>query len=192
MKYYEVIVTGDLAQRDLCIVEDPPEGMGLEHYFIARGRKAAPFFPADAKVFLRKERRGIKLGGLLGNLNGYFIGNGEVKKIIQEHSKGQEIEFLPFTLYNQKKRAHSQDYCFINPIGTFDCLDEKASGAKFDKDGDIITTTDLVLDKKKLAKAPDFFRIGKLPTKYVMSFTLAKALQDAGVTNVVGYEIEVK
>ncbi len=49
-----------------------------------------------------------------------------------------EIEFLPFTLYNHKKRVHSKDHFFINPIGGYDCLNEIASGITYDKDDDIV------------------------------------------------------
>lgn len=192
MKYYRISCTGDLGDSSLCLVEDPPEGMGLEHFYMAGGDRAAPFFPKDAKVYLREENPGIKLAGILGNTVGYLIGNAQAKAIIEKHSKGQEIEFLPFTLYNQKRRMHSKDYFFINPIGTFDCLDEKASGAKYDEDGEIVTTEKFVLDAKKVQKAPNIFRMGKVPTEYVMSFTLAQALKAGGVTNVFGYELDVR
>lgn len=192
MDYFIISVGGVPGDSNLCIVDDPPEGMGLYDYCLIRGERAASHFPKDAKVFLRKERTGIRLAGILGNTHGFFIGSVEVKKVIEELCPNREIEYLPFILYNQKGRVHSKDYFFINPIGGFDCLNEKASGATYDSDGEIITVKKFVLDPMKLTNAPDFFRIHKVPTEYVVSQRFVDAFHERGIKNLAGRKLLIK
>jgi hypothetical protein len=192
MDYFLLATMGDLNDQSLSLVENKPEGIGLHAFCLARGEKARPHLPEDAKVFLSPKSRGLKLPGILGNTECYFIGSAKVKEIVQKHCAGQEIEYLPFTLYNQKKRVHSKDYYFINPIGGFDCLDEPSCEIKYDDDGDIVTFKKLNLDAAKMADAPHLFRILKIPTKYVISKTLVQAFKDDGVTNLLGNKLVVK
>ena len=69
-----------------------------------------------------------------------------------------ELEVFPFTLINHKGRVHSRDYVFLNPLGTFDCLNMKLTQCKRYSSGKIMKITKFVLDRDKIAKAPDLFR----------------------------------
>ena len=192
MEFFVLDTQGNLNDSGLCLVDDPPVGMGLHDYCLVRGVKAKSHFPEDAKVFLRPEHPGLKLPGVLGNLNGYFIGTSKAKEIVESHCPDQEIEFLRFALYNQKKRVHSTDYWFINPIGGLDSLNEPACGIKYDAKGAVVTMEAIVLDAKKIEDAPDLFRILKAPAEYVLSRRLAEAFKDGGVTNVLGKKLRVQ
>jgi hypothetical protein len=192
MDFFVLDTQGNLNDSSLCLVDDPPVGMGMHDYCLARGVKAKPHYPDNAKVFLRTEHPGLKLPGILGNLNGYFIGSSKAKEIVEQHCPDEEIEFLPFALYNQKKKLHSSDYWFINPIGGFDSLNEPACGIKYDAKGTVVTMEAIVLAAKKLDKAPDLFRILKAPQEYVVSRRLAQAFKDGGVSNVQGKKLRVQ
>lgn len=192
MDFFLVTTTGDLNDQSLSLVEDAPEGIGLRWYCMARGVRARPHLPQDPKVYLPRASRGLKLPGLLGNTMGYFIGSTKVKEIVEKHCPEQDIEYLQFTLYNQKKRVYSKDYWFINPIGGVDCLSEPACGIKYDDDGDIVTFKQLVLDSNKITEVPHLFRVLKVPTKYVMSKNLVQALKDDAVTNLLVEKLPVK
>ncbi|MCC7212034.1 MAG: hypothetical protein IT451_09345 [Candidatus Brocadia sp.] len=192
MDFYIIETAGDLNDTSLCLVEYPPEEMGLNDYRLALGEIAAPYFPENAKVYLTDESPGIKLSGILGNTKGYLIGTSRVKDVIKKLCSDNKIEFLPFMLYNHKKRIHSTDYFFINPIGGFDCLKEDACGITYDNEGKVVTVKQYVLDKKKLINAPDLFRIDKIPGEYVISKRLAQALKDNGVTNLLGKKLRVQ
>jgi hypothetical protein len=190
MNFYLLKTTGDLNDPSLCLIEDPPEGMGIHDYRLALGRPSKNHFPSNAKVYLRAENRGIKLSGIIGNTKGYFIGSSLVRKVVEQFCPGVEIEYMPFTLFNHKKRVHSTDYCFINPIGSFNCLNENASGIKYGADGEVVAVTQFVLDPKKVADAPDLFRIDKDPIRYVLKGRLAVELQKSGVTNLLGQKLQ--
>src|SRR5207302_1272588 len=104
---------------------------------------------------------GIKLASLLGNTQSYLIVNTEVKNVIVEHCTLSELEVLPFTLYNHKKRIHSSDYWIVNPIGYLDCVNRAASNIRYlsTDPTKIVAVRKFVLDTKRLENAPDLFRV---------------------------------
>lgn len=192
MDYFLFETTGNLNDESLCLIEDCPEGLEKKDYTLQLGQPCLPYFPESAVIRLREENRGIKLTHIIGNTKSYFIGSKLVKEIIELHCPNQNIEYLPFTLYNHKSRVHSTDYFIINPIGGFDCLNLAASGAVYsNKDGRLLTLKNYVLDTNKIKKAPHLFRIDVESYNYVVSEALAQAFVDGGVTNFNATEMDV-
>ncbi len=189
MDFGLVQTTGELNDKDLCLIDEYPEGMEKYGHTMALGKPATPHFPKDAIVRLSEDNPGIKLAHVCGNLQGCFIGSSLVKKIISKYCSEQEIEYLPFTLYNHKGRVHSTDYYFINPIGGIDCLNYEESGAEFDN-GEFMALDKVVLDREKIENAPHFFRVEEERYNYVMSLELVKALRDEGVDNLLGKKLK--
>ncbi|WP_437331900.1 imm11 family protein [Sorangium sp. So ce394] len=184
MSFHLLSTTGDLANEDLVLIEDAPRGMGMKSYCMARGVRATPHYPDNAKIYLREENPGIKLSSLLGNTESYLIVSSAMRGVIEQHCQGLEIEYLAFTLYDHRKRVHSRDYCIVNPIGAFDCLDEAASGVKYGKQGSVVKVDKFVLDRNKIHFLPALFRADKEVTEYIVRDDLAQALRTSGFTNV--------
>ena len=188
MNYFLIDTLGDTSDDTLCLLDSEPEGMGLESYFLAMGKKAAPFFPADARLHMSAEYPGLITSSLIGNVKRFLIVDTKTKNIFARLCAGAEIEYLPFSLYNHKGRVHSRDYWFVNPIGTFDCLDFGASDIQY-LGQDIVRINERVLDPKKLARAPDLFRIEGEPQTYVISEHLVDALEESEPTNILVTEL---
>ncbi|MBW2661812.1 MAG: hypothetical protein JRD93_07465 [Deltaproteobacteria bacterium] len=188
MRYFFVETLGKLGNPNLCILSRPPDGLGVKSYRMAKGKKIGVHYPKDAIIYMDDEHPGIKIESLIGNTKGYLIVSREMKECIEEHCTFCEIEYLPFTLYNHKKRVHSQDYFIINPIGTFDCLNLKASQIEY-LDGEVVGIDNFVVDPRKLEKPPALFRIKEDPRRYVINEELAKAFEEKGFTNVLLKEI---
>lgn len=186
MDYFLLDTTGDLNDESICLIEDAPDGMGINSYRMSLGDRAKKYWPEDAKISLRPENPGIKLTGILSNVKNYLLINSKGAEIIKEFCSDMKMEILPFTLINHKKRIHSTDYCCVNLIGNFDCLNEEKSGITYGENNDVISIDEYVLDAKKVKKAPHCFRIDKHRSKYVISRELGRALKDAGITNLFG------
>ncbi|HZH17627.1 MAG TPA: DUF1629 domain-containing protein [Archangium sp.] len=184
MNYFMLDKKGDLNNQDLCLVEDPPKGIGLRRFTMAKGKPAKPFYPAEPKVFLREENPGLKLCSLLGNTLSYLMVSSEMMKVIEELCVGSEIEYLPIDLYDHRERLYSKDYFIINPLGAVDCLDEAASGISYGEEGSVIDIKQYVLDAAKLKQAPSLFRIDKQPGELVVDERFAQAVKKHGFTNV--------
>lgn len=156
------------------------------------GERLAPIYPEDARISMSEESPGIKLSPLLGNTRNTLIVSSEMKNVIQRHCTN-EIEYLPFTLYDHRKRPYSRDYFIINPISTFDCLDFKTSTIKWTKRDPpkIIHISEHVLDREKVQNAPQLFRLDQDPMTYVIAYELAKEISDRRFANVYWTELSL-
>lgn len=191
MDFFQLSTTGNLRDQDLCLIEGPPQGLELKAYCMMRGVPAAPFWPKKPKIFLREENPGIKLTSLLGNTDSFVVVVSALKDVIASHCEGVEIEYLPFVLYDHRKRVHSKDYFIVNPIGARDCLNEQASGIKYGPQDSILSIQRFVLDPAKIGNLPALFRVDKDPTEYIVRGDLAKAIEDGKLTNVILKKLDV-
>jgi hypothetical protein len=185
MQFFRLETIGDLNNQDLALTSGPPEGMVMRSYTLARGKRAAPHYPKEARISLRENHPGIKLSSLLGNTHNHLVVQSAVKEVIAAHCQGLEVEYLPVDLYDHRKRLYSRDYFFINPIGSRDCLDPVASRVQIGPEGSVIHVGEYVLDPKKVDTLPALFRVQEEPSTYVVSQALADALREKGFTNVV-------
>jgi len=195
MKYFFIDTLGEV-DGERAVLDSAPRELGLEYYRLAEGVRIGKAYPADARIYMSKKYRGVKLDSLLGNTKSYLIVKRPVIEVIEAHSADADIEYLPFTLFNQKKRVQSKDYFIVNPVGTLDCLNLESSEIEYldAKDepshGAVVAVEKFVLDPGKLARAPALFRIKEEPDRYVINEQLADAFGKAGFTNILLTEIE--
>lgn len=191
LRFFKLDLLGD-ADEDLCFLNGFVEGIGYESWRTGMGERLAPVYPRDARILMSKKYPGIQLTSLLANSLSTLLGSTDFKAAVETHCGTQDIEYLPFTLYDHRKRPYSQDYFIINPIGTFDCLDFKASGIAWDdeKPDEILDIEVHVLDRKKMKDAPQLFRVARDPHTYVIGLELARELKKRDLTNIVVEELE--
>jgi hypothetical protein len=190
-KFFRLQNLGSLSDPDLCRIEDPPRGIGLRKFCPALGDRASPYYPPDPRIQLREEQPGIQLSPLLGNNINYLIVSTAFKETIQAHCQGVEIEYLPFDLYDHRGRLYSRDYFIINPIGSYDCLDEATSGIEYGPEGSVVAINHPQLHPVKVTGAPALFRVRHKPTVYIVDETLAAAIREKGFTNVRMRELQM-
>jgi hypothetical protein len=183
MKYFLLNTMGEADDTILCFLGNNIEGLGMNDWRLLEGEPMGSLFPVDAKVFMDKAHPGMRLRSVVGNRHVYFIGSLALKNIIEQHCKSG-IEFLPLSVYDHRKRLASRDYFVIHPLGTYDCLDEKASKLKVDSDGEVVSKGELILDRGKVTDAPELFRIAKCPAEIVLGERLINAITAADLTNV--------
>lgn len=171
-----------------CFLDSWPEGTGAFTYRMAEGMRMGDKYPKAARQFMDAEHVGTGLPDFIGNTNSFLIVSRRMKEVIEAMVQW-EIEYLPFDLYDHKKKLASQDYFIINPIGAFDGLNLQKSVIEW-HEGDIVGIDKFVLDKKKLEKAPHLFRIKEAPREYVMSQALALEFKKHQFTNIYSWELE--
>lgn len=192
MRYFIIETLGDDQDPKLAFIDSPPEDLGLFDYCMARGERIGDRYPAEAHIYLQNKSPGIKLSSLLGNTQSYLIVNTEMKNVILEHCIQCDLETLPFTLYNHKKRVHSTDYWIINPIGYVDCVNRQASDIRYlsSDTTKIVAIRKFVLDPGRLENAPNIFRVPEDREKYFISEHIAKTWQEHNFSNVFLTEVE--
>lgn len=189
MRFLE-LETGFSADPDFVYLKDVPAGTETERYRMSEGDRMGADYPADAVVQMGPESYGVTLPTLISNIFSFLIVRRDLKDVLV--ATGVDLEALPFTLLDARQRVMSRDYFIVNPIGVFDCIDEKASVIRYSKRAPsvIIAIDKLVLDPRKLEKAPDLFRIARDPRRYVISQQLAARIAALNPTNVQAHLLE--
>jgi hypothetical protein len=185
MRFYLLDTLGDSNDDDLCFIHDTVEGIGLGDVGLLTGEPIAAEYPEDARIYMSKESPGIKLSSVLGNTKNFLMVARDLKEVVEKHC-GDKVEYLPFTLYDHRKRVHSKDYFILNPLGTFDCLDLKKSDIVWGKSDPtrISLIEEHVLDRKKMKNAPQLFRVAQSPTDYILGVELATEIHERKFTNI--------
>jgi hypothetical protein len=188
----EFFILSTLAHSDpeSCFLKDPPEGTDEWTHRMAKGHSMRDVYPRDARVFMHKSKPGFGLPSIVGNTQMFLIVDAKVKAAI-EASNVAQIEYLPLSIFNHKRRLASADYCIVNPLGSFDCVDLEASEIEW-LEGDIVGVDRYVLDGRKLERAPDLFRIREDPSVYVVSGNLAERLRALPASNLSLTKLEVR
>ncbi|WP_020405097.1 imm11 family protein [Hahella ganghwensis] len=179
--------------RDFCFIESPVEEIRLASWKITDGESIKAEYPEGAAVKM-SDRGGRVLSDFIGTKTLCLIVSKRVKELIEGFVQGS-FEYLPLSIINHKDRLETEDYFYINPLGSYDCLNYDESEIDYlDGDKDRIIGVDrFVLSRQKMASIPDLFRIKEDPSEYVISQRLLDALRsmDPEPTNLVVEEIEV-
>jgi hypothetical protein len=167
MKYHRLNLMNQ-KDPDFCVLHHYPDGMGIKTYKMTRGIEVPPQeYPEDPKIFMTDEEPGMVVPDLVGNVVNLLIISKRLKDALAGVNQGQ-VQYLPVSIYNHKKRVASSDHCIVNPLGTFDVLDTSASKIDY-KDGEVVSVKTFVVDPKKVASAPDLFRIKESPIEIAIS-----------------------
>lgn len=191
MVFFQLDTLGDPNDERLCFLGDTVKGIESDAYRFRKGKPVKPIYPKDAKMFMSKEYPGVRLSAHLGNTKGMIVASKELRQAIEKHCLGVAVEYLPFTLIDHKKRPYSTDYCIVNPLGGLDCVDTKASKITYTSTGKVTFIDKLVLDPRKVAKAPQLFRVDLEPSMYILGQALVDEIRSAKLTNLVLTEIAV-
>ena len=196
MKLFKLNTLGNDQDNSLAFINNAPDGIGIFRSRLGEGEKIGSNYPSDAKITLLKRSPGLKLCSFIGNTECMLVVADPVRDLIESTCEC-EMEILKFALLNQKGRLHSSDYWIINPIGTTDCVNREASDIDFlDAPGDhyhgaVVDVDRYVIDKKKLIKAPNLFRVPEDPEEYFFKEPLFDEIRKREFTNFVFEEIEV-
>jgi hypothetical protein len=185
MRFYLLNTLGNANDDDLCVISNSVDGIGLGDVGLHTGARIGDEYPQDAKVYMSQENPGIKLSDVLGNTKNFLMVSRDLKEVVEKHC-GDKVEYLPFTLYDHRKRVYSKDYFILNPLGTFDCLDLRKSDIVWgESDPDrIVRIEEHVLDRRKVEDAPQLFRIDRHPTAYVLGVNLATEIHSRKFSNI--------
>ena len=191
MKYFALEVLGE-QNDDYCFTKVSPSKIGS--YKLMTGKSLKTKYPADPfeiTMELDEDSPGLLRTSFLGNTKSFLMMKKEAADFIKKFKTG-EMEVFPFTLLDHKKRTHSKDYVFVNPLGSFECLNMTLSELNIDQDdGEILSVRKVVLDKKLMRAAPDLFRPKVEVAAYYFSEKLVAAIQKEGFSNFVFEELEI-
>ena len=194
MRYYSLDPLADFGRSEFCFTDKLPKGIGLNWYRLAEGAAFLQDYPADAGAVtlgLDPVNRGLKLASFLGNTGNLFPVDGATMAVFQA-ARTTGLEVLPFVLFDHKGRVHSNDCYFLNPLERIPCLNEAESTVRRSAKGQLMEVKKLVIAQTAMPIASDFFRLGELPSTYLLSETLVEALSRQGCTNLSLKQVPVR
>lgn len=189
-RLYMLNTTGETNDDSLCFLDNNVEDIGTADVGLYDGERLGKGYPKNAKIYMNEENQGIKLSAMLGNSQNRIIVNRDVKKVVEKHC-GDAVEYLPFTLYDHRRRPYSKDYFILNPLGTYACLDLKKSKIEWSKDDpkELIHIHTHVVDRSKLKGLPQLFRLDLEPLTYLLQYDLAKECHDRDFSNLTWWKL---
>lgn len=192
MRFFRLDPLGDTEHQEYCFTDNEPDP--IDSYDLEIGVRVADEYPAgfdEVTLQLGAGHPGLELPSFIGNTDHMLIVSREAAGIIRSHDVG-EVEEIPFKLVDHGGRVHSEDYVFLNPIGTHDCLDMDRTVCKRHDDGAIMKITRFVLSGAKLRRGscPRLLRPREAPREYFFAEALVAALRNAGCTNFVFAELD--
>jgi len=190
--FYLLKTLGNANDDSLVQIEDYVVGLEMFDWRVGFGERTAAEWPSDATIVLRKTS-GRTLTDMLGTIKNTLFVSPKFRAVLERHCAAIEIEYLPFELRDSRRRLIAKDYVIVNPIGTVDCLDFKASKLLWDKKkpDKVLMVRTPVLSAAKVEHGPPLFRIREAPTDVVISYDIAKDLKEANVSNLAWQKLEI-
>ena len=167
-------------EEGYCVVTNPNVE---DDYELSEGVSRVEGWPDDVKAPMSAEYpKDIELADNLFGTE-LIIVSEKLRKMLTAE-RVTNVEYLPLTIVNHKKKVASTDYFILNPPSVVDCIDIEASEVKWNAiDKTLINRCkQLVLKEANVPKNVKVFRPKHLPTAILIRSELAKTLEESGLT----------
>jgi hypothetical protein len=162
-----------------------------DDYKLRKGIPVAKEWPADVVMPMDPNfKTRIKLSDHLYNRASVILASERLCDFFRTEQI-PDVEYLPVTIINHKKRPERAKYSIVHLINSPDCIDKKKSELDWNaiNPDDITSVRRLTLDESKIAKTAVLFRAKHLKGGIFVRRDLAKKLQTQGFTGIVFKEI---
>jgi len=164
-----------------CVIR-APEGL-KKNFQLKRGISRLEGWPAKAVCAMSDDfPKDIALSDNLYGA-GMTVVSKRVKEALEAGSV-KDVEYLPVHIQNHKGRIASSDYFIVNPLGTVECVDVKASKVKWnDINPELLSSCEqLVIKTNAVPAAKHLFRPKHVPYILLARSELAKQMERAKFT----------
>jgi len=185
------ILDGEVDNK-VCVITEDAEGVERSTKLTSGGALKG-IYPENAALYMNEDHPGMRLVDFVANHIRYLIVSEKVKQVLQQEGV-ENSEYLPVSIYDQKKRLVSSDYFILNVLGTVDCLDHEKSQYKrsrisperirhFDK---------VVLHEDKVPGDVRIFRLKDRPAMIFIRVDLLDAFKKNKLTGFETYRLGVE
>lgn len=183
------VMIGHDHQGKYCVLDDI-EGFE-DDYKLRKGESVAEDWGDDVLFRMAPDfKKQIKLSDHLTNLDSVIVASERLQRLLKD-SEVPNVEYLPVTIVNHKKKVASEEYCLVHPVGAQDCIDVAKSEIEWNEiDADDIDSADLlVLDESKIDARVVLFRVKGLTDAIFCARDLMEEMLDAGFTGISSLEL---
>lgn len=163
-----------------------------DDFKLMRGHAVSFEWPSGVAFHMDPDfKKRIKLSDALLNANDFLIASVALRNLLEAEGV-PDVEFLPVTVFNHKKKAEPHPYWIVNPVGLQDCVDLAASDLVMNNiNPDYISVVKhLVIDETKVSPTAALFRARRLGTLLFVRRDLAQKIQAQSLTGLQFKEID--
>lgn len=177
MKYYTFGMTDDLSLAFI----DRFEGIGSP-LDLDKGVRMGENFRPTVKAYLDK-RYGDLLTDFLSNTSNMIPISEKMKGVFEGVGfNEQRVEYLPFELYNIKKRLIKKQYYVANALERINCIDRTKSILSYNDENEISRVKRLYIQDSLVPHESCFFRLGEAPEYIVIREDLVNHLMAENIS----------
>jgi hypothetical protein len=169
----------------------PPEGIDRD-WELLKGVPRAAGFPPDAIFRMSANHpRNLGLPDSLMNLASLTVVHRRLQHFLEAKAL-KNVEYLPVTIINHKRRIASRDYFIVHAVTQQDCLDRSQSGIKYNAiiPTDISSVRALVLDSQRIDLDVRLFRIKSFGYPLIIDRALSQEILQTGFTGTAFLELD--
>jgi hypothetical protein len=170
---------------------DPPEGIDRDWELLQGVPRAASFSP-DARLRMSDaHKQSVGLPDNVMNLACLAVVHQRLQRFLETMAL-KNVEYLPVTIINHKKRVASRDHVIVHAVVPQDGLDVVASGGIPSEiiPTDIAEVDTLVLDTRRIDPDVRLFRLAGFGYPLIVDRLLAQEIMRGGFTGTAFIELD--
>jgi hypothetical protein len=186
----DLVIWSQKNEGSSCVLE-PPAGIDRA-WELKEGVPRLATFPPDARFRMSDDhKRNIGLTDNLINLSGLAVISERLKNFLEGRSL-KNVEYLPVTIVNHKKRQVKEPYFILHAVIPQDCLDVQKSGCSYNAiiPTDINNVKALVIEPARLDPDVRLFRLKDFGAPLLISRDLAGEILKGGFRGVSFIELQ--
>jgi hypothetical protein len=150
-------------------------------HLLVEGHEYRDTFPPDARMSMSPHfKKDTKLVDDVMNADDLKVCSKRLVDFLKS-KKLKNVEYLPLTIFDHKKKVASTEHCIVNPFVLQDAIDMKASQPTLNAfDQTVDTVKKLVFDKSRIDPKVRLFRFAGLTRPVIIERSLAEEILTHG------------
>jgi hypothetical protein len=158
-----------------------------DYWMLNEGMALGDKYPPKLDLTLSK-KGGDMVTDFIDNIHKVVLISEKTRALLEQAGLGPEqVEFLPFTLKDRKRKKVAEPYFIANALQSFDCFDwERSKYDLYPTKRKVVSTSlsTLYVLEDKVPKDALFFRLGELKNRILIRSDLLDKLKAAGCTGI--------
>jgi hypothetical protein len=182
-EYFTFVVNDDSRVGTIEKLDD-----GFDDYWmLSEGTPLGNLYPPKLELSLSK-KGGDLITDFIDNIHKVVMVSEKARGIMEQAGLGPEqVEFLPFTLKDRKRKKVPEPYFIANALECVDCFDwDRSVYETYPNRKEVVYSSLRILHvlKDKVPERATFFRLGELKDKVLIRSDLLEKLKAAGCTGI--------
>ncbi|MBJ6759924.1 hypothetical protein JGU66_04060 [Myxococcaceae bacterium JPH2] len=158
-----------------------------DYWMLSEGMALEDKYPPKLDLTLSK-KGGDMITDFIDNIHEVVLTSEKARTILAQAGIGaRQVEFLPFTLKDRKRKKVPEPYFIANALQCFDCFDwDRSEYDLYPTKRKVVSTSlsKLHVQEDKVPEEAMFFRLGELKDRILIRSDLLEKLRAAGCTGI--------